>query len=575
MKRSRWPKILMWFLIGMLMLTLLSRAADSILLPVVRTARPMPGALKHTVMLSGTIEAREQVPVMAMSELTVAQVYVREGQRVVAGEQLMSYDLTALEAKLAVEERALKGQRAERERLAGNAEGEPDESDVRAAEQALQRAQEDQAAATEEQNRAVLLAEGALLNAQNKLGKAQAEAQQAFGAAYDAHVKSTKEAYIASDKALYQAKVALDWANNDMEDRAKKKYRELDAAVAKAEKRSDDGAVQALEKAKIKRDRIPGAREYVTKRMELEQIQSKHVVVMKAYEDAENRTADAVSEVEKQCAAKFEAVQSLQSALAEKQDALDAAKLSRDSALRARERSVEDADLALTEKQRALEALRLEVALKDEAIVEKQSAVNVLLNVLGDGATLRSAVDGTITEVVAKSGSVVSGTAFRLAPRSSGLLVTVDVSEDQVKYLSIGMEAKFQLSGDTELNPEVAVLKGLSPTGSGYRASFDLPDGAGAVGRAVMLTATQVTDTYKVCVPLSAIVESGGLKGVYRVRAGQNALGDMEFAEFVTVTITESDAQNAAIVSSLSEKDQVIVSSNKPIQANDRIRSGA
>ena len=43
-RRSIWPRVLGYFLAAMLLLTLVSRVADALLLPVVECARPLPGA---------------------------------------------------------------------------------------------------------------------------------------------------------------------------------------------------------------------------------------------------------------------------------------------------------------------------------------------------------------------------------------------------------------------------------------------------------------------------------------------------------------------------------------------------
>ena len=49
----------------------------------------------------------------------------------------------------------------------------------------------------------------------------------------------------------------------------------------------------------------------------------------------------------------------------------------------------------------------------------------------------------------------------------------------------------------------------------------------------------------------------------------------MEYAEFVAVTVQETDARSAAIDAALLAQDQVIVLSNKPVSEGDRVRSTA
>ena len=365
--RSVWPRMLGYFLAAMLLLTLLSRAADSIMLPVVKCARPLPGALTHIVSLSGTVEAREQWPVFAEPDLYVSRVYVRAGQSVKAGESLLRYDIESLRRKLEEKQEEIK-------------------------------------------------------------------------------------------KLTWQAQLdALEQSTTDTEDK----------------------------------------------------------------EDAE------------------------------------------------KEKEKESADNTRGEKQvlkRRIE--RLEIG-------KVQREADRLSQLLYGGATLAALVDGTISEVIVKPGDTVTGAALRFSPASSPLTVRAAVTQEQMKHLKPGMEASFQRSGEARASVGAASFEGFSPTATGYEANFSLPDDGGGIGQVVRITATESTETYDMRVPLGAIVDQGGIKGVYRIRTGQSVLGEMEYAEFVTASVIETDAQYAAIHSSLSDQDQVIVSSSKPLSAGDRVRSAS
>ena len=106
-RRSIWPRVLGYFLAAMLLLTLVSRAADALLLPVVECARPLPGALSHIVTLRGVVEAEEQQSVAAEAGLTISRVCVRAGQTVEAGDVLAEYDREALQRILEEKQAAL------------------------------------------------------------------------------------------------------------------------------------------------------------------------------------------------------------------------------------------------------------------------------------------------------------------------------------------------------------------------------------------------------------------------------------------------------------------------------------
>ena len=341
--RTVWLRILGYFLMGMLLLTILSRAADSIMLPAVKTARPLPGALTHTVVLNGTVEAKELYPVIATDDLIVMRVHGRAGQRVKAGDALLSYDMETLQTELKTKKTAL-----ERVTLEGKRQATGNES------------------------------------------------------AQDAETE--------------------------------RRILRLDTDAAQAEV-----------------DRI-----------------------------------------------------------------------------------------------------------------------NALI---ANGGIITAPVDGTIIEALIKPGEVASGAVFRIAPASSGMIARASVDTTQWPYLQPGMEASVQRQGETRGQRVLATLSELIPSESGYEAVFELPDSAWSVGQVLTMTLTQTTDTYDMRVSLGAIAESNGNKGVYRVRTGDSVLGETEYAEFVLVKVIETDTQYAAIEATLSDKDQIIISTSKPVNDGDRVRS--
>lgn len=361
--RSVWPRVLVYFLSAMLILTLVSRAADAILLPVVRCERPLPGPLAHTVTMSGIIEAQEQRPVMAEAGLSVARVYVRAGQEVEAGDVLMEYDQEYL---------------------------------------------------------------------RRRLGEKQTELK----------------------KLTLQAQLdALDLSGQPQSD-------------------GEDQPSQA----------DPASQQKLVLRQQLQNLE--------------------------------------------------------------------------------LKAAQLEV--------------DRLSQLLYNGAALTAPVAGTISEVLVEAGDTApSEAAFRISPASSALVVRAQVTGDQAEHLEPGMEARFQLSGEASASADAATLRSLTPTATGYEAVFELPEGYGALGQSASITTTQNTATYDMRVPLGAVVYRGDTAGVYRIRTGQSVLGEIEYAEFVTVTVRESDAQYAAIEGALAAQDQVIVLSNKPVSEGDRVRSSS
>lgn len=344
--RTTWLRILGYFFLTMLLLAILSRAADSIMLPTVKTARPLPGALTHTIILSGTVEANELYPVIASDGMIVTKVHARAGQSVKTGDILLSYDMQMLQSEL------------------------------------------------------------------------------------------------------------------------KRKKVELERTTLEAKLQSFGNAAE------------------------------------------------------------------------------------------------QDAERAETERR----ILRLDI----EAAQDEIDRFNILI---ANGGVIVSPADGIITEVLIQPGEAASGVVFRMAIVSSGMIVKAPVDATQWPHLQTGMEGSVQRQGEALGRRVMAAISELVSSPSGYEAIFELPDSTYSVGQTLTITLAQTTGTYDMKVPLGAIVESNGIKGVYRIRTGDSVLGEMEYVEFVQATVIETDSQYAAIEATLSDKDQVIASANKPIHVGDRVRS--
>lgn len=76
------------FLAVMLFFTVVSRVADSIVVPRVMTTEPSAKKIEHIVQANGIVEAGQEIPFLTEPGLLVKTVYVQAGERVAAGQLL-------------------------------------------------------------------------------------------------------------------------------------------------------------------------------------------------------------------------------------------------------------------------------------------------------------------------------------------------------------------------------------------------------------------------------------------------------------------------------------------------------
>ncbi|MEA5015940.1 MAG: efflux RND transporter periplasmic adaptor subunit [Candidatus Limiplasma sp.] len=89
-------KGLLIFFALMALLTMISRAGESLLIANVEATLAMRGALSHEAVAEGIIEAADVQMVWAQSGLRVSKVYVQSGARVKPGDVLVEFDMQSI-----------------------------------------------------------------------------------------------------------------------------------------------------------------------------------------------------------------------------------------------------------------------------------------------------------------------------------------------------------------------------------------------------------------------------------------------------------------------------------------------
>jgi len=181
------------FLAVMVCCTIISRAADSMTIALVRVASPQRQTIRHTVTATGTLEAVERIPVIAEENSLVERLLVEEGDMVQEGDLLFVLDTTELQRQM--DQKRLELQRLQ---LQLSAQREADTLAESRKDLGLERAEEDLAYAREKAERA----SAAALDEMNEARRARDD--------YDGDKDDDADAYEAAVKALraeYRAKI--------------------------------------------------------------------------------------------------------------------------------------------------------------------------------------------------------------------------------------------------------------------------------------------------------------------------------------------------------------------------------
>lgn len=201
-----------------------------------------------------------------------------------------------------------------------------------------------------------------------------------------------------------------------------------------------------------------------------------------------------------------------------------------------------------------------------------------------------AAQDCTILQVGVQIGAVTSGSEV-LVTGSGGFQLKGMVKSEDKEKLKTGAEVGVQLAAGKKKTVKIESI-GMETGAAGGAGSEDgatggetsssmqtfwrapLPENADVQGgdQFTWSIETSSEKEYDQIIPLSALREDANEAYCLVVTEEERMLGTLQTAKRVPVTVLEKDAKSAAITSTLTNADQVIVSSEKYVVEGDRVR---
>lgn len=531
-------KALGGFFAGMLMFTLLSRAAYQHGTAVVSTKAPTGGVISHTVEVTGKITENQELAVTTLSGLRISGVRVKEGQQVAQGEVLFTLDLDYLAEEIL-------NQKQEMEKLRLSIQDGWSQNSA-----AHQRRANAQAQAEENYNSAVSQAETVLERAARDLDRAQ-EALDSFYEGSDNQEETLKKACQEGEARVSAAEAALDSLRQEQEE-----------AVA-----------QALSDAQA------GQEEPLTQEQQDEITREVEQAYETAIQDGEYALEEAIRDRD-QAAADWEAFQASRPG-----EALSEETLIRN--LEQAEEAYEDALASLGDAEtvygRAIQSAALPESTSHSPQISQISydqmalTLKKLETLQESGGEITAPVEGVVTGCDIRTGGKTGDTAaLLLADLSQGCRFSGTVTEEESQYIGVGDAVTLKaLSSNKEFKDlTVTALSPQEGSEGGYRITVQVPGNSLPLGASVRLRATRKSGSYSCCVPVSALhVDARNQPYVLVAEPVDTVLGTQVQARAVSVTVLERNGSTAALQDgSLHNEQQVIVSSDRAIDSGSRVR---
>lgn len=514
------------FLLLMALFTLLSRAADGLTIPQVALAYPSKGTIDRTMTGFGKVEELSAQAVTTEPGLRVAGIGVKPGAVVEQGAPLFTLDAADLEDKLAQARETLQRldmdlqDRASRESLSAQDQA-----------RALQRANEDYAAAKSSGDKEVERAAKTLNEAKAKLNAATPPAGE---------LSALESVCAQTAEKLRLAEEELTRLQNELEEKVAQARKEAEEAQEDPDQRE----------AQVREEYQP--------RLDEAGLQADAARQEKA--SADNALA-AYTEASTQ-------LQLLRDSVDAAQQNYDRAVESRENALRSASRQVEDA-----QRPQAQDSSGKKAELDREHQAQQVARLEALVK---DGGVVRAPCSGTVTGVSLTVGMPTpDGTALLLAGEANGGVFTAQFPVELEKYLSPGDEAVIKLgSGRPPIEGLTLETVTVSPSDSGLLdVTVRPPEGVLAIGTAAELEVRRKSEEYPCRVPLSALHEDNGVYFLLVTQEKAGLLGTELTASRRDVTVLEKNETMAAIQQGDLDWGQgFLAASAKPVNTGDRIR---
>ena len=548
-------KALAGFLILMFLLTILSRAADSLTIAKVTASAATGGVISHNIEVDGNITPNKDIAISTSANIKIASVEATEGKTVKKGDLLIQLDTADLKKKLLKAQKELQVAKATASDKKAN---EAIAADTKS--KSLQRTYEDYNQTVADANDSVAKAKSDMneaWNAYNTYKNSNSNSGETDTTVSDSLEKTVEEKQLAYDKAVTN----LDGVEKDIE-----------ADVQKEIKKAEEGTDESGNPITLTQEDKQKIREQVNARPE-------NVSLLQNANDQINTAKDALTEAENALSAYNEQQNNSSSASYDEQlktlyDDYKAKEEAYNEAVKQRQSTIQSANRTL-EDAKAPENVDTATALtENDDLEEKQLAVDELQKVMDVNGKITAPSDGLITKVNVTTGETTTeDTAIRISDQSAGYKFTATLDKASAKYLSKDDKVTLDLgNGTTVEGLTVQSIDVSAEDKNSYELTVSIPAKVKKLGSIATLKVEKASKKYDTCVPLGALHSDGDKYYVYVINEKDTILGTETAVDKVQVDILDKNNEQAAIEGSFSWGQQFVLTSSKTLRNGDRVR---
>ena len=281
--------------------------------------------------------------------------------------------------------------------------------------------------------------------------------------------------------------------------------------------------------------------------------------------------------------------QELEAALQEANAGVQAAQQAVNQAQNAYELARQEDAAQNTNAANAAQAALLGAEAAQVQVEQARKELERLLSYQAADSKICAVSDCTVLQVGVQAGAVTTGSEIFVTGSGGFQLKGMVKAEDKEK-LKVGAEVGVQLAAGKKKTVKIesigmetgetagagsgddAAGQGASSMQTFWRAPLPENTNVGGGEQFTWSIETSSEKEYDQIIPLSALREDANEAYCLVLSEEDRMLGTLQTAKRVPVTVLEKDAKSAAITSTLTNTDQVIVSSEKYVVEGDRVR---
>lgn len=543
-------KALAGFLILMFLLTILSRAADSLTIAKVTASAATGGVISHNIETDGNITPNKDIAISTSADIKIASVEATEGKTVKKGDVLIQLDLDDLKTKLLKAQKDLAVAQATASDKKAN---EAIEADNKA--RSLERSYEDY-------NQTISDADDAVSKAKDNMSEAWN--------AYNDYKKNNNNNTDDTDTTV----------SDSLQKTVEEKQEAYDKAVAELD--GVEKHIEAEVQDEIKSEKEKGVKLSLADEQKIRErvnAYQENVSLLKNANDKVDKAKDALSEAENALSAYNEQQNNNSSASYDEQlkalyDDYKSKEEAYDEAIKQRKSTIQSADRSLEDANTPESVDTASALTENDDLQEKQLAVDKLQKVMDAGGKVTAPSDGLVTKVNVTTGEATTeDTAIRISDQSAGYKFTATLDKSDAKFLAKDDKVTLDLGNGTSVEGlKIQSIDVSQEDKNSYELTVSIPAKVKKIGTIATLKVEKASKKYDTCVPLTALHSDGDKYYVYVINEKDTILGTETAVDKVQVEILDKNNEQAAIDGAFSWDQKFVLTSSKTLRDGDRVR---